>query len=249
MQQAIDSADVYKHAVTGYALDRAVENLAFGDRIHQFLALRLLLVFENCAPADHHIPAFSIELENTDVDVAVLPLFQLMHGTQVNLRGGQECSNTHIYDQASLNAVNDAAGQRRFIVIGLVQIGPYSSPMGALVGNDEITVFALSRELNIDILSRIEANRVIGFHKFARRNQCLGFPADIHDHTNICDGYDPALYDLPFDWRLMGRSVLIHQLIEFFIRRQARLFGRSCISSRSLRGSGRSFGSCSFRCA
>ena len=34
--------------------------------------------------------------------------------------------------------------------------------MGALVGNDEITVFVLSGELDFDILSRVEANRQWG---------------------------------------------------------------------------------------
>ena len=85
MQQAIDPADIYEYAVTGNALDGSVKDLAFRDRFHQFLPLQLLLIFQNCAAADHHIPALSIELENADIDISILPVFQLMYRPKINL--------------------------------------------------------------------------------------------------------------------------------------------------------------------
>ena len=95
-------------------------------------------------------------------------------------------------------------------MISLVEIGPHPAPAGALVGNDKVSVLMLPRELNFDILSRIEPNGLIGFHEFACRNQRLGFAANIHHSANVRDRHDPALDNLSFCRSLLGRRILVH---------------------------------------
>src|SRR5437016_12343051 len=105
--------------------------------------MQLLLIFQNRAPADHHIAALSIEFDNPDLDVTIFALVQPMYRAEVNLRGRQEGPHAYVNDQASFNTVDDSPSQHRLIMISLVQIGPHSTPAGALVGNDKVTFFML----------------------------------------------------------------------------------------------------------
>ena len=218
VQQAVDPADIHEYAIAGNALDRSVEDLALGNRIQQFLPLRFLLFLENRAPADHHVSALAVQLENSDLDIAILPFLQFMHWPKISLRSRQERAHTHVNDQAALHAIDDPACQCGLVVVRLIEIGPNAASTRALIGDYDVAILVLAGQLNFDVLSRIQLNGLVRFHEFARRNQSFGLAANVDDHTDIGNRYNSSFDDFPFGGSLLGRGVLLHQLIQFFAR-------------------------------
>src|SRR5450631_3564503 len=66
VQQAVDAAEVDERAVIGDVLDDAVDDLAFFEILHQFLALFGTGFFENRAARHHDIAAAAIHLEDLE---------------------------------------------------------------------------------------------------------------------------------------------------------------------------------------
>ncbi len=130
-------------------------------------------------------------------------------------------------------------GQRRLVVIGLIQIGPDATPARALVRNDNVAVLVFTGKLNFDVLSGIQLYRLVGFHEFAGRNQCFRFATNVDNDADIRDRDNSALDDFAFRRRLLRCRVLIHQLIEFFVGWRGRFIDRGGCFRRQVPGTKR----------
>src|SRR5260370_339618 len=86
VKQAVHSAEIDEDAVIGDVLHFAGDDGAFGERGHQRVALRFLVLFENGAAADDYVAAFAIQLQNANFDVFVFPAVQIVHRAQFDLR-------------------------------------------------------------------------------------------------------------------------------------------------------------------
>ena len=238
VQQPVDAAQIDKDSVAGDALHRAVKDLALGQRIDQLLPLRQLFVFENRAAADHDVAALAIELQHANFKFAALPLIQFVHRPEIGLRCGKECPNADVHHQAALDAVHHLPGHIGLVAVGLVEVGPDATAVGALVGKHDVAFFVLAGELDFNGLAGQKLRRIASLDELLRGNQSLGLAADIHDDAEIGHRDHAAFDNFSFGRSLLRRRILIHELIEFFVGRQAafRFGGRSSIGSETASG-------------
>ena len=163
VQQAVHPAEVDEDAVVGHVLHAPGHDRAFGKRRRQRLALRFLLFFQNRAAAHHHVAALAIQLQDADLDFAVLPRFQIVHRPQLDLRGRQKRAHADIHHQPALDPLGDLAGHVGVLAIRFLDALPDAAPVRAHVRQQHVAVFLLVQPLDFDRLSFAEFNR-------ARRN-------------------------------------------------------------------------------
>ena len=200
-----------------------------------------MFFFENRAAADHDVAALAIELQHANFEVAALPLIEFVQRPQVHLRGRQECANADVHHQAALDAVHHFPGHMRFVAVGLVEVRPHAAAVRTLVGKHNVAFLVLAGELNFDGLAGQELRRIADLDELLRRNQSFGLAADVDDDAEIGHRNHSAFDNLALGRSLLRRRILIHELIQFFVRWQAAfsLRGRSYIGSGRLRGASR----------
>src|SRR5262249_53506052 len=119
VQKSFDSADVHECAKIGDAPHYALANLAFGQRVLDFLASLLALPVENLAPADDQRVIPAIDLGNLGFESAADVRSEILDSIQVHLALGHKCPQalrlqlqpTDIY--AGDAALDDIAGTQR----------------------------------------------------------------------------------------------------------------------------------------
>src|SRR5271155_3916705 len=107
VEEAVQSSEIDEDAIIGDVLHLSGNDRSFGECAGKSFAFCLLLLFEYGALADHDVAAFAIELEDADFHSAVLPGFQVVYGTQLNLRGRQKSARSDVYDKAALDSFDD----------------------------------------------------------------------------------------------------------------------------------------------
>src|SRR5215469_446336 len=141
MEKAVQSAQVHENTVVGNVFYFAGDDSAFAQSFRERAALLLLLFFQNRAAADDYVAALTIEFENAAFDFAVLPCFQVVRRTEIQLRSGKERTHSNIDDQAALDAVDDLARERLAFLIRALNAVPHSASMRANMREQNITVF------------------------------------------------------------------------------------------------------------
>src|SRR5271156_2924718 len=129
VEQPVHSAEIHEHAVVGYVFYTAGNNRTFRQGRHQFIALGFLLFFENRAPAYDHVAAFTIQLEDADVDITILPSIQVVYRPQFDLRSRQEGADADVNYQASLNALGNFARNRGMVTVRFLDLLPDAPPV------------------------------------------------------------------------------------------------------------------------
>ena len=173
VQQAIQSAEVDKSAVAGDVLHDPAAHLPFGERVHQLLPVGLQIHFENRAPANHHISALAIQLDDANLDLLILPGVEILHGPQVHLRGRKKRSRADFHHQATLDVVHDAAGQVCLLAVGLLDVRPGAAAPGAEMREDDVAVLAIACAEHFNRLAGIELDRELQLPQFQSRGSSL----------------------------------------------------------------------------
>jgi hypothetical protein len=70
VEQAVDAAQVDERAEVGDVLDRAGDDLAFLERLHEALLGGVALLLDQLAPGDHDVVALKVDLEDRRADLA-----------------------------------------------------------------------------------------------------------------------------------------------------------------------------------
>src|SRR5271155_1509412 len=111
VQQAINAAEINEGAVVGDVFYGAVNDLAFLQILHQLSTLGVQFFFEQCTAADNNVAATAIQLGDAHLNFAADQAIQILRGSQVILRAGQEGPHaTNVHDEAALDAVDDFRG-------------------------------------------------------------------------------------------------------------------------------------------
>jgi hypothetical protein len=104
VQQAVDAAEVDERAEVGDVLDRALDELALLEGLHQlgrFASARSL--FDELAAADDDVAALGVDLEDLGADLLADELADVVGAADVDLRGGQEDRHADVDQQAALD--------------------------------------------------------------------------------------------------------------------------------------------------
>src|SRR4029077_20981586 len=88
VKQAVKSAQVNEDAIVGDIFHFSGDDRAFGESGDQRIAFRFLIILENHAAAEQHFAALAIQLENAELDFAVLTSVEIMNGAKLHLRRG-----------------------------------------------------------------------------------------------------------------------------------------------------------------
>src|ERR1700735_531428 len=124
VKKTVHPAEIDEHTIISYIFYPAGDHRAFRQGRHQFIALGLLLFFENRAAAHDYVASLTIQFQHADLDIAGLPSIQIVHRPQLDLRSRQERTNADINYQTALNALGDLAGDRRMLAIRFLDTLP-----------------------------------------------------------------------------------------------------------------------------
>src|SRR4029077_13267569 len=216
VKQAVQSAQVNEDAIVGDIFHFSGDDRAFGEGGDQRIALGFLIILENHAAADHHVAALAIQLENAELDFAVLPSVESMNGAKLNLRCGQKRAHSDIHHQAALDTFGDFAGDIRMLAIGFLDALPDAALVRAHMREKDVAIFLFVEALDFDGLPRAELDGATRVEKFLRRDQAFEFSADVNHHACVCDREDAAIENFSFGCGRGGRRELIEELIHSF---------------------------------
>ena len=110
VQQAIDAAEVDEGAVIGEVLDRALDDRAFLQVVHQRAALGGEFLLDHRAARDHDVVALLVELDDLEFERLVFEIGGVAHRAHIDQRTWQEGAHGLDLDrEAALHAAgNDA---------------------------------------------------------------------------------------------------------------------------------------------
>ncbi len=131
VKKPVHSAEVYENSIVRHILDASRHDRAFRERIGQSVALVLLLFFEDRAPADDHIAALAVQLQDANFDLAVLPRFQIVHGPQLDLRSRQKRADADVNHQPALDSFRRSSRYVCMLAVGFFDSLPDAAAVRA----------------------------------------------------------------------------------------------------------------------
>ena len=159
MEQTIYSAQINKYTVIRHVLYTPRNHRAIRHGCQQSFALRFLLLFEDRAPAHHHISALAVQLEDANVDLAIFPPFQVVHRPQFDLRSRQESAHADVNYQAALDPLGYLALDVRMLTVGFLDSFPHAPPVRSYVRQQHVAILVLVETLDFNRLARAKFNR------------------------------------------------------------------------------------------
>src|SRR5882757_6551586 len=125
VQEAVDAAEVDERTVIGDVLDDTVDDLAFLEILHQFLALFGAGLFQNRAARHHDVAAAAIHLEDLERLRIVHQRRDVADRADIDLAARQERNGAvEINGEAALDLIEDDAVHLLVTVEGLLELAP-----------------------------------------------------------------------------------------------------------------------------
>src|SRR6185369_70744 len=124
MQQTVDAAQIDERAVVGDVLDDALEDLALAEHVERVLLLFRVLFLEQRLARQHDVPALLVDLDDAHAQLLAAERVEIPHGTDVDLRAGEERAHADVDGQAALDALDDAADDDLTLRVGLLDLVP-----------------------------------------------------------------------------------------------------------------------------
>jgi hypothetical protein len=141
VQQAVDAAQVHERTVLGDVLDHAAHDGAFLQGFHQLGALFAHGGFDHGTARQHHVVALAVQLDDLEFQGLVLVRRQVLGGTRVDQRAGQEGADAvDQHGQAALDLAAGGAGDEFAGFQGLFEAHPGSQALGLVARQDGVAV-------------------------------------------------------------------------------------------------------------
>ena len=232
VDEAVHPVEVDEGAEVDDVRDRALDDVARVELVEDRLAHLLALVLEDGAAREHDVVARAVELDHLAAELLAEVLVEVLHAADVDERRGQEPAHAEVEDEAALDDLDDAAGDRLALLVRLLDRLPGDLEARALLREDQAPFGVLLRhhERGDLVADRDLVGRV---HRAADRELADGDDAfrlvtDIDEDLVLVHADDGAVDDLALVDRREGRLV---------VRESARRPDRS--SRRLPRASGR----------
>src|SRR5206468_3934942 len=182
--------------------DLALDDEAGLQAVQDLLALFLALLLEHRTARQHDVVARPVELDDLAFDLRAHVLVEVRDAADVDERGGQEAAHPEVDDQAALDDLDDAAGDRLAGLLGGLDPPPRALEASALLGHDEAAVLVLlGEDQRVDLLAELDlVVRVdrLADGKLVGGDDPLALVADVDEDFVVVDADDLAGDDVAF---------------------------------------------------
>src|SRR4051794_7083413 len=200
VDQAVDAVEVDERAEVDDVGDLALDDQARLQAVEDALAVLAALLLEHGAPREHDVVARAVELDDLALERLAEELVEVGHAADVDQRGGQEAAHPEVDDQAALDDLDDAAGDRLPRLLGGLDAPPRALEAGALLGHDEAAVLVLlGEDQRVDLLAQLDlVVRVDGLadRKLVGGDDPLALVADVDEDLVVVDADNLAGDDI-----------------------------------------------------
>src|SRR5581483_12108488 len=117
--------------------DRALDLVARRELIEDPLPLILPLLLEDGAAREDDVVALAVELDDLALELLPHELVEILHAADVDERSRQETADAEIEDEAALDDLDHAAGDRLAVLVSCLDRLPRDLEAGALLREDE----------------------------------------------------------------------------------------------------------------
>ncbi len=216
VEQAVHAAEIDEGTEVGDVLDDALPHLAYGELLHQVLALVRPLVLEDDPAADDDVATALVELDDLELVRLAEQLVDVRHPPERDLAAGKECVHAHqVHDHAALDLLDEGALDGLIALVRDADLFPDPHEVGLLLGEHDraLLVFQVLQE-DLDLIAFLER---FGILEFVERNGAFGLEADVEDDRVVGDAEDLRLDDLAFDDLRHGALVHREHLLVVFV--------------------------------
>src|SRR5882762_4879545 len=213
VQEAVDAAEVDERTVIGDVLDDAVDDLAFLEILHQFLALFGAGLFQNRAARHHDVAATAIHLEDLERLRIVHQRGDVADRADIDLGARQERHGAvEIDGEAALDLVEDDAMHLLIVVEGLLELAPAFFAARLVARQHGFAERILDTvEKHLDLVADLEFAFLAGSCEFTQRHAALGLQADVDDGHVLLNRNNDALDDGAFLQIAAGKALVEHR--------------------------------------
>src|SRR5438445_775837 len=186
VQEPVDPAEVDERPVVGDVLDGAGEHHSLGEDLERMLLLLLTLLLEDRPAREHDVAAAAVELDHLGADRLADHRGQVLHRPEVHLGARQERLDPDVDGEAALDDLDDAALDRRPLLVGLGDRVPDLDLVGLVLREDDeaFGVF-LGLEVDLDLLAHLRQDAVAV--ELLDRDRALALVADVDEHLARAD--------------------------------------------------------------
>src|SRR5450631_1380238 len=212
VQQAVDAAEIDERTVIGDVLDDAVDDLAFFEILHQFLALFGAGLFENRATRHHDVAAAAIHLEDLERLRIVHQRGDVADRADIDLRARQEGDRAVEVDgEAALDLVEDDAVDLLVVVERLLELAPAFLAARLVARQHGFAERILDTvEEHLDLVAHFKFAFFAGPCEFTQSHAAFGLQADVDDGHVLLDRNNDALDDGAFLQIATGKALVEH---------------------------------------
>ena len=202
MDEAVDPVEVDEGAEVDDVGDLALDDEAGLQAVEDALAVLAALLLEHGAAREHDVVPRPVELDDLALERLAEELVEVGHAADVDQRGGQEAAHPEVDDQAALDDLDDAAGDRLAGLLGGLDAPPRALEASALLGHDQAAVLILlGEDQRVDFLAELDlVVRVdrLADGKLVGGDDPLALVADVDEDLVVVDADDLAGDDVAF---------------------------------------------------
>src|ERR1043166_952513 len=200
VQQPVDAAEIDERTVVGDVLHHAVDDLAFLEVLHQFLALLRTRLFQHGAARDHDVAAPAIHFQNLKRLRHVHQRGHVADRANIDLAARQERHGAVEIDrEATLDLIEDDAVDLFVALERLLQAAPAFLAARLVAREHGFADRVLDPlEINLDGVAHLEFVLPSGTGKFPQRHAAFGLESDIDDGEVLLDADAGPLDDGAF---------------------------------------------------
>src|SRR5258708_5163319 len=197
MEQAVHAAQVDERAEVGDVLHHALPHLIDRQLLHQHVAFRLALGFEQHAARDDDVAAALVQLDDLELEALAQQLVDIGNAPQCDLAAGQECVHAHqVDDDAALDLFDERAGHAFILLVGLADPLPDAHEVGLLFVQDDSAFLVLEvLEKDFDLVAFLEA---FGIFELVDRHRAFRLETDVEDDGGVGHAQHFRFDDLAF---------------------------------------------------
>ena len=223
VDETVHPVEIDERAEVDDVRDRPLDLVARVELVEDALPLILALLLEHGAAREDDVVALAVELDDLALELLARELFEILHAADVDERRGQEAADAEVEDEAALDDLDHAAGDRIAVLVGGLDRLPRDLEAGALLRKDEPAFGVLLREherrdvvADRDLVGRVDR---APDRQLRDRDDALRLVADVDEHLVLVHADDRAVDDLPFLDRREGRLVVGDELAALRIGR------------------------------
>src|SRR5207249_3776449 len=197
VQQAVYAAEVDEGAEVGDVLHHTLPDLIDRQLLHQHVAFRFALGFEQHAARDDDVAAAFVELDDLELEALAEQLVDIRNAAQRDLAAGQERVHAHqVHDDAAFDLFHERAGDAFVLLMRFADPLPDAHEVGLLLRQDDGAFLVLEvLEEDFDLVTFLEAPGIL---ELVDRHRAFRLEPDVEDDGGVGHAQHFRFDDLAF---------------------------------------------------